>query len=192
MGAPIKKTTEKYTYGDYLRWPEEERWELINGQAFAMTPAPSRRHQEIAGFLFTQFSLYLNQKTCRVYFAPFDVRLPEGDEADEEIATVVQPDIVIVCDPVKLDDRGCKGSPDLVVEIVSPNTGQKDLKEKFILYEKVKVKEYWIVHPVENTVMVFKLNETGQYGKPEMYGANDQIQVGIFNDLTIDLNLVFQ
>src|SRR5665647_2743669 len=122
-----------------------ERWELINGQAYNMTPAPSRRHQEISGQLHTLFNNYLRGKTCRIYAAPFDVRLPQMQESYEQTSTVVQPDLVVVCDKTKLDQQGCKGSPDLVMEITSPSTFQKDLKEKFNLYERVSVLEYWIV-----------------------------------------------
>lgn len=126
---------------------------------FDMSPSPSRNHQEISVELLRQFSNYLIDKTCKVYAAPFDVRLPEGDENDTNIETVVQPDIAVICDKCKLDDKGCKGASDLIIEITSPSTARKDLKEKLFLYEKSGVKEYWIVHPTDKTVMVFKLGE---------------------------------
>ncbi|WP_366946854.1 Uma2 family endonuclease [Desulfosporosinus nitroreducens] len=128
---------------------------------------------------------------CRVYAAPFDVRLPQLQESDEQTSTVVQPDLVVVCDKSKLDHRGCKGSPDLVVEITSPSTFQKDLKEKFILYERVGVLEYWIVYPEENTLSVFHLTQEGKYSRPEVYTEQDSIKVDIFEDLTIELSEVF-
>lgn len=191
MGFVAKKEDQKYTYRDYLTWPDDERWEIIDGIAFNMSPSPSRLHQEISMLLSTQFSVYLKGKPCKVYHAPFDVRLPVGNEEDEEVETVVQPDIVIVCDRSRLDDRGCKGAPTLVVEIISPYTAGKDLKEKFNLYEKVGVKEYWIVDPSNQTVVVYKLGADEKFGRPEAYTPVDSVKVGIFEDLTIDLREIF-
>jgi Uma2 family endonuclease len=141
--------------------------------------------------LSAQFHSYLRGKPCKAYHAPFDVRLPEGDETDEETFSVVQPDLVVVCDPDKLDDRGCRGAPDLVVEILSPSTSGKDLKQKFNLYEQRGVREYWIADPSGGTVMVFRLGVDGRYGRPEVYSSEDTAPVGIFDDLAIDLRLVF-
>jgi Uma2 family endonuclease len=138
-----------------------------------------------------QFSTYLLGKKCQVYAAPFDVMFPEGSLRDEDITTVVQPDLVVVCDESKLVDRGCLGVPDLVVEILSPATGRKDMREKLSLFERAGVREYWIVHPFDLTVEVFALSESGRYGKPEVYGPGDELRVGIFDDLTIDLEQVF-
>jgi len=191
MGYPSLKLEEWYTYGDYLTWGDGERWELIDGMAYNMSPAPTRRHQKMLGALFGQFYHYLKDKPCDVYFAPFDVRLPEGGEADEETATVVQPDLVVVCDPDKLDDKGCRGAPDLVVEILSSSTSGKDLKQKFNLYEQRGVREYWIVDPSGGTIMVFRLGTDRRYGRPEVYTAEDTAPVGIFDDLVIDLRTVF-
>ncbi len=191
MSYPAKKQQKKFTYGDYLTWSDEERWELIDGIAYDMSPAPSRIHQKISGELFYSIRQYLKDKICEVYCAPFDVRLPEKNEADENIETVVQPDIVVICDKAKLDDKGCKGAPDLIIEIISQYTGTKDMKEKFFLYEKAGVKEYWIVHPDDKVVMVFKLKRKKEYGKPDVYSKEDKIKVSILNDLIIDLDVVF-
>ncbi|MDQ7092856.1 Uma2 family endonuclease [Desulfosporosinus sp. PR] len=191
MSESAHHSEQLFTYQDYLTWPENERWELLNGRPYNMTPAPSRRHQEISGQLLTLFNNYLKGKTCRVYAAPFDVRLPQPPESAEQASTVVQPDLVIVCDKTKLDQRGCQGSPDLVVEITSPSTFQKDLKDKFLLYEKVGVQEYWIVYPEENTLCVFNLTTEGKYSRPEVYTERDSVKVGLFNDLTIELPEVF-
>lgn len=117
MGYPRRKLDRKYTYGEYLHWPDEERWEIIEGVAYSMSPAPSRRNQKVLLALLNEFYNYLKGKNCEVYGAPFDVRLPEGDEREEEIKTVVRPDIAVICDKSKLDDRGCRGSPDLIVEV---------------------------------------------------------------------------
>lgn len=192
MSPESKPKEENFTYSDYLKWPEDERWELINGVPYNMTPSPSRSHQEILVALLGKFYNFLEDKDCRVYVAPFDVRLPEGDENEEEIKTVVQPDLVVVCDRTKLDDKGCRGAPDLIVEITSPSTARKDLKEKFTLYERMGVKEYWIINPIDETVMVFHLDPQGQYGRPAVYAGEDNIRVGILDEFSIPLKDIFK
>jgi Uma2 family endonuclease len=192
MGYPAENEDHRYTYGDYLTRPDEERWELIDGIAYAMTPAPSTQHQRISGELFRQLSNYFLDKSGEVFAAAFDVRLPQGNEQDEAIDTVVQPDIVVVCDPAKIDEKGCKGAPDLVVEIVSPSTVQKDLKQKMALYERAGVKEYWIIHPADKTVMIFKLNQMAQYGRPEILTKEDTLKTDLFEDLSVDLKRAFR
>jgi len=191
MELHARKREERFTYGDYLKWPDEERWELIDGVAYDMSPSPSRRHQEIVGELYRQISNYLLDKPCHVYVAPFDVRLPVGDEPDEEIETVVQPDIVVVCDRNKLDDRGCRGAPDIIIEVLSAYTAKKDLVTKYHLYEKHKVKQYWIFDPETEEVIIFKL-KNDKYEKPEEYNREDKIRVDIFKDLEIDLSIIFR
>ena len=191
MGPLAQKKDEIFTYADYLKWDDGERWELINGFAYNMTPAPSPVHQRISGRLYLQFGNYLLNSACEVFAAPFDVRLPEGNETDDSVTTVVQPDITVICDPAKLDDKGCKGGPDLVVEILSPGTRRKDIKEKFLRYERAGVKEYWIVDPTGKIVTVYKLGDGGLFGRPDVYGEEDRIKVGIFEDLEIDLQPVF-
>ncbi|TDT58390.1 Uma2 family endonuclease [Fonticella tunisiensis] len=191
MEEPLRKLSGNYTYADYLMWPEGERWELLDGVAY-MSAAPSRRHQEIQVELLRQISNYLIDKTCKVYGSPFDVRLAKIEDEDNDIRNVVQPDISIICDKSKLDDRGCKGSPDLVMEIVSPSTASIDYIKKLALYEKNEIKEYWIVHPTDEIVMVYKLNENKRYGRPEIYSKEDKVKIGIFEDLLLDLNKVFE
>lgn len=191
MSESAERKKQRFTYQEYLTWPQEERWELIDGVPYNMTPAPTRLHQLISRQLLTLFNNYLTGKSCEVYHAPFDVRLPQPLESDEQTSSVVQPDILVVCDKAKLDDRGCKGSPDLVVEIVSPTTFQKDLKEKFNLYERAGVREYWIVYPDQKTISAFSLTTEGKFGRPEIYADTDLIAVGIFPDLTINLSQVF-
>ena len=186
-----EKKDELFTYGDYLKWDDDERWELIDGVAYNMTPAPVRFHQQVSGELFFQLASYLRGSTCKVYTAPFDVRLPESDEADEATKTVVQPDISVICDPSKLDIRGCKGSPDLIVEVLSPATARKDVKEKFLRYERAGVREYWIADPAGRTVTVYRLSEAGLFGRPGVYGEEERIKVGMFDGLEIELQSVF-
>lgn len=129
-GLPLKKPEYEFTYGDYYKWDDGKRCELIYGVAYDMTPAPLRTHQEISGYIFYMFYDYLKGKDCKVYEAPFDVRLPEGDEAADDVPTVVQPDILVVCDKSKLDRRGMRGAPDLAVEILSEHTLKKDMTVK--------------------------------------------------------------
>lgn len=180
-----------YTYGDFLTWPEEERWEIIDGVPLMMAP-PSRVHQEILTELLTQFRSYLREKTCKVYPAPFGVRLPAGNEkSDLEIATVVEPDIAVICDSSKLDEHGCKGAPDLIIEIVSPTSVKNDMLKKFNLYERAGVKEYWIVEPNGKIVTVFSLGDNEKYGRQEVYEEDDEIQVRVLKDLKINLKPVF-
>ncbi len=182
----------RYTYEDYCKWENDERWELIAGVPYCMSPAPSRVHQKIVGEIFRQFANYLTDKKCDVYSAPFDVRLPEANEADEKIATVVQPDLVVICNSQKLDDAGCRGAPDLVIEVISPATASRDNIEKLALYEKHKVREYWIVHPTERIIWVYLLEEIKRYGRPAVYDSGAKVSVKILPDLLIDISLVFK
>jgi Uma2 family endonuclease len=187
-----------YTYHDYLQWPQNERWELIEGVPYNMSPAPSRRHQGVAVELSRQIANFLTDKPCEVYFAPFDVRLPEASTEDmrhvddDEITTVVQPDIAVICDPDKLDDRGCLGAPDFIVEILSPGTAAKDQIQKVALYEKNGIKEYWIIHPIDKLVIVRVLGEHGKYGIPAIYEGKGKLQVKTLPELEIDLDAIFE
>ena len=189
--GPKATPKDTYTYGDYLNWRDDERWELIDGVPYNMTPAPSRSHQAISRELLKQIAVYLTGKPCEVYAAPFDVRLPEQNETDEQVRTVVQPDLVVICDQHKLDERGCKGAPDLAIEIISPFTVIKDLKIKFILYERAGVKEYWLVDPANKAVQVYRLGDNSRYGRPDVYSTGDHVKTCLLPDLAIDLAAVF-
>ncbi|MGV8121871.1 MAG: Uma2 family endonuclease [Candidatus Xenobiia bacterium LiM19] len=191
MSLPHRKEGELFTYGDYLEWNDDERWELINGVPYNMTPAPSVNHQLITGELYRQFANHLLGKNCKALIAPFDVRLPENNEKDEEIITVVQPDLSVVCDPSMLDEHGCRGGPDLVVEILSPSTAKKDVTLKLTCYERAGVKECWIVHPGEKMVMIYRREESGQFGRPAAYSSEDKINVEFLDGLVITLGTVF-
>lgn len=178
------------TYRDYCTWPIEERWELINGKAYSMTPAPSRVHQDVTGRLYAQILGLLAEYPCQVYIAPFDVRLPRADEADELIETVVQPDVAVICDQSKLDAKGCRGAPDWIIEVLSPATAAKDHIEKRALYERHGVKEYWLVHPTDRVVMIYRLVQSA-YGKPEISATAGQTPLPVQPHLTIDWERVF-
>lgn len=192
MSQAAEKTDKKYTYGDYLNWPEGERWELIEGVAYDMTPAPSTTHQIIVGDLFRQISTFLLDKDCQPFIAPFDVRLLEAEEADDQIITVVQPDISVICDPAKLNTRGCRGAPDFIVEILSPSTAAKDQIQKVAIYEKHGVQEYWTVHPTDRLITVRLLGPEGRYGIPAMREAKGLLPVQTLPGLEIDLDLAFR
>ncbi|MCP5045999.1 MAG: Uma2 family endonuclease [bacterium] len=191
---PLRKNDEFVTYADSLTWPDDERWELIDGIPFNMSPAPSPYHQEILGNLCFEIHRFLKEEKGegKVYMAPLDVRLPEAHQTDEETSNVVQPDILVICNKEKIDDKGCKGAPDFIIEIVSPGTAKKDMKFKLMLYEKHGVPEYWIVQPAERIVMVFKLNEQKNYDRAEVYSSEDTIPLTLKESaLEIDLDSVF-
>jgi Uma2 family endonuclease len=173
------------TYRDYCRWSEDERWELIDGVAFAMSPAPTRLHQEFLVELTRQIANALQNHPCRAYVAPFDVRLPGHDEADDQVDTVVQPDLVVVCDPAKLDDKGCRGAPDWIIEILSPVSAAHDQIRKRALYERHGVREYWLVHPVDRVLTMYRLGEDGLFGKPDMVALEGSTAVGAVSGLEI-------
>jgi Uma2 family endonuclease len=193
MARPAEKLQERFTYADYLQWNDGERWELIDGVPYNMTAAPFRLHQGIVGELFRQIANFLDDKPCEVYAAPFDVRLPKTkrDKAHKRIYDVVQPDIAVICDPEKLDDAGCIGAPDVIIEVLSPSTAGKDQIKKAALYEKHGVKEYWIVHPTDKIVMVRILDEHGKYGMPVFYEGQGKLMMVTLPGLEIDLDKVF-
>lgn len=153
-----------FTYRDYLAWDDDKRWELIDGEPFAMSPAPSRDHQAVVGGLFVQLANFLEGKRCRPFVAPLDVRLPENDEADQDIETVVQPDVLVVCDPEKLDHAGVRGAPDLIVEVASDRSRKSDREVKRALYERHGVQEYWQIDPRDRFLLALFLDPaTGRY-----------------------------
>lgn len=155
--------SKTYTYADYLTWQFDEFVELIRGKVRRMSPAPRRVHQEILLNLARSVSNFLENKPCRTYVAPFDVRLTKSSPNGEtQITTVVQPDICVVCDPAKLDEQGCVGAPDWIIEILSPGNTAHDSKTKFDLYEENGVLEYWMVDPGLKNVVAYVL-ENGQY-----------------------------
>jgi len=187
---PLAQQNKKYTYADYLSWPENERWEIIDGIPY-MQAAPTWQHQAISGQFLKQLLEYLDGKPCKAFAAPFDLRIPEMNEADEDTTFVVQPDLVVVCDKERLKGTGYYGVPTLIIEITSPSTAKMDKIWKFAKYEKAGVKEYWIVEPENKLVTVFILQENNQYGRPEVYSESDKINVSVFPDLSIDLKPVF-
>ena len=183
MGLALRKE-KHYTYADYLTWPDDARYELIDGEAFLMAPAPLIEHQEVAGDVYHQLRNQLDGKACRPYIAPVDVRLPRKDEADAAIDTVVQPDVLVVCDPSKIDRRGVRGAPDWLLEVLSPSTAAHDQIAKRRTYERAGVREYWLVHPGDRTLTVYVL-DNGQYGRPDIYELKDETPIGVLPGVSI-------
>ncbi|MGM0517677.1 MAG: Uma2 family endonuclease [Pseudomonadota bacterium] len=175
MGLPLRDE-EFHTYGDYRHWGDELRYELIDGVAYAMSPSPTRHHQEVTGEIYRQAANATEGAECRVMIAPLDVRLPRGDEADDRIDTVVQPDVLAVCDPNKLDERGVRGAPDWVVEVLSPSTASHDHIHKRRVYERHGVTELWLVHPTDRLLTIYRL-AGDEYGKPEFVELAGETEV---------------
>jgi Uma2 family endonuclease len=185
----------RYSYADYLTWLDDKTREIIDGIVRLMSPAATRKHAEVSSRLEFEFQSFIkkNKGTCKVYHAPFDVRLPNGKEIEnDKIFTVVQPDISVVCDLSKLDDRGCIGAPDLVVEIQSPSTARYDLTEKFSVYEKAGVREYWVVFPGMHAITIYQLQPNGLFDNGTPYEFDAQIESEVLNGFKINVKELFE
>jgi len=183
--AQTQRQDQPLTYGDYLTWTDGKRWEILDGQAVAMSPAPTLDHQEVVGELYVQLANQLRGKPCKPFVAPVDVRLPRPGQSDEAIDRVVQPDVLVVCDSSKLDRRGVRGAPDFVVEVLSPATAAMDHLRKRRIYESSGVREYWLVHPGDRTVLVYLLQD-GAYGKPDVQTMEAPTPVQVLPGVQID------
>jgi len=184
MGLP-QRDAGRHTYADYRRWPEDLRYELIDGVAYLMAPAPSRPHQEIVGQLYRQVANALEGKPCRAYVAPFEVRLPKAREADDEVDTVLQPDVLVVRDRRKLDEQGMRGAPDWVVEVLSPATAGHDQTVKLAAYERAGVPEVWLIHPTDRVLTIYRW-EAGRYGRPVILELKGRTALYSVPDVSID------
>jgi Uma2 family endonuclease len=185
-----------FTYADYLTWQFEERVELIKGKLFKMSPAPSVRHQMVSSRLVVAVGNWFRKQPCQFFHAPFDVRLLDTKKSkskSKDIYTVVQPDICVVCDESKLDQQGCVGAPDWIIEILSPGSLKHDMKKKYQLYQENGVREYWMVHPTECFVQAYSLQPDGQYGHYRMYTDDEDKHAtpDIFPGLNIELEEIF-
>lgn len=174
-----------YSYADYFRWQFADRLELIRGKVFRMSPAPSSTHQRLCGLIYVKLYEYLSDKTCEAFISPFDVRLPAASASDEAIFTVVQPDICVVCDPGKIDERGCLGAPDVVIEILSPGNNSKELINKYKIYEEAGIKEYWIVNPEKKIIIVYTINGKGKYQEANLSGTVNHNLSAVFPDFQL-------
>ncbi len=181
-----------YSYEDYLTWQFEEVVELIRGKIFKRAAAAPRRiHQKVSGELFLRLANFLRGQKCQVYSAPFDVRLTDGPKEDRKIRDVVQPDICVICDPDKLDDRGCIGAPDLIVEILSPGNNKMELKYKYELYESFGVREYWIIIPESQNLIIYKLTDC-KYVPSRLLTSGDVVESTVIEGFILDLEEFFK
>lgn len=180
----------EYTYADYMKFSFDEMVELIRGKLFRMSPAPKSFHQEILGNLHGVFYPYFKKFPCKLYLAPFDVVLPIADHDKNKSSTVVQPDLCIICDITKIDEAGCFGAPDFIIEIISESTSRKDTNEKFDVYEEAGVREYWIVFPKEEIINCYLL-EDGKYRLKRTYAKGDIASLNLFPGLTFLIDDVF-
>ena len=197
MSDPKEIPAKTYTYADYCTWPDDKRFELIDGVPYDMTPTPGTLHQT----LVIKFGRFLDEffegKPCKVFVAPFDVRLPKRDEPDDEVNTVVQPDVMVVCDEKKIDAKGCRKAPDLVIEVLSLSTASRDQIKKRALYERHGVREYWIVHPDDRLVYMYSRLPDGRFGSADIVAAESEdgkptiLSTPLFPGLAIDLGRVF-
>jgi Uma2 family endonuclease len=182
----LQRDTQYHTYADYLTWSRDHGDELINGIAYIREPpSPSRFHQEIVGELHRQVANALEGKSSRAYVAPFDVRLPKSGEVDDEVDTVVQPDVLIVCDRRKVDERGVRGAPDWVAEVLSRTTASHDRTIKLAAYERAGVPEVWLIHPTDRTVTIYRL-EAGRYGRAAVLELKGQTPITSVSGITVD------
>ena len=184
--------TKKYSYADYLLWKIKERVELFKGMIAEMSPAPNPTHQRVLRELFTVFELFFSNQKCELFFAPIDVRLLNKNKStnDNKIYTVVQPDLIVVCDEEKIDERGCLGAPDLVVEILSPGNSNKEMNIKYELYEEAGVKEYWMIHPTERQLLIYVLENGKFIGKKPIIESENAISY-LFPKLKFPLKKLF-
>ena len=194
MGVALFKPEpkEKYSYADYITWPDEFRCELIDGVIYDMSPAPSTRHQKISTLLTIEIGSFLKGKPCDLFAAPFDVRFTKDEnQQDQDIFITLQPDLSVICDNSKIDEKGCHGSPDLIVEILSPSTGYKDESQKLTIYEEYGVIEYWIINPDRNTIQIF-LHNGREFNKPSYYKDDDVIVSTVLKSFQIELKDIFR
>ncbi len=181
-----------YSYKDYLGWQFSEAVELIRGRVMKMSPAPLTKHQVIVGRIFAELERFLRRKTCQAFIAPFDVRLVrQNPVSNERITTVVQPDICAVCDPSRIDEKGCIGVPDMIVEVLSPGSATRDLRLKFDLYQEFGVNEYWIVSPGDRIVMAYLLKD-GAYVLDNEYSGAGKIPVRTLPGFMIEWEEIFE
>ncbi len=183
MPRTMTQLNERYTYRDYCTWPDGERWEIIDGIAYDMSPAPSWEHQSICGRLTAFFFTALKGKKCIPMVSPCDVVLSDYD--------VVQPDLFVVCDESKITPKNLQGAPDLVIEILSPSTSHKDQQQKLDLYEKYRVKEYCIVDPAWQCVYRFALGENNKYGRSDYFAVQQSLPLISLPGLSLPLWDVF-
>jgi Uma2 family endonuclease len=183
---PLKRDNHYHTYADYLLWSGTYGDEVVDGVAYVREPpSPTPAHQNIAGEMYLQIATALKGSAWRIYMAPLDVRLPKSTEADDEIDTVVQPDLLVVRKLDKLDARGVRGPPDWLAEILSPSTARHDRFVKLPAYERAGVREVWLIDPVKRTLSIYQL-AAGRYGPPIVSELKGKTQLTAVPGVTID------
>lgn len=193
LKEPATTYNKLYTYADYLKWQIDEKIEILRGKIFKMSPTPTPKHQSASGELYFVIRRFLGLQKCKVFTAPFDVRLTDNNKnstKDEDIITVFQPDLCVICDPNKLDDRGCIGTPDLIIEILSPSNSNKEMKHKFELYEENGVQEYWIVDYVYKTIHIYVLENDKYIGLKPLI-AEEILHSRLFPKLNFKVGDIF-
>jgi len=183
--------SKQYNYADYVLWQFKERVELLRGRPFQVEPVTYLQHQRIVSRLNGLFWSFLKDKRCEVFPAPVDVRLFGNKPNNEQVDTVLQPDLIVVCDPSKLDKRGCIGAPNLVIEVLSPGNRQLEMHGKYELYEEAGVKEYWLVNYTDKTVLVYLLNEAGRFIGLQPLTTAQTLTPNLFPELHINLEELF-
>jgi Uma2 family endonuclease len=182
-----KKLDRHWTYKEYLKESGNDHWEIIDGKAYPMSPVPSATHQRILLAIATKLQTELKGMPCEPFIAPFDVRLPKKNQDEDSVDNVVQPDLLVICDKKKIDERGCKGAPDFIIEILSNSTAYRDTFEKLKLYEASGVEEYWIVNPCSKAVLVHLMGKVG-YEQAKGYRFMDDIEVSSLHGLVINIS----
>lgn len=194
MSNPLQSKKDYFTYSNYKNWPDEERWEIIDGEAYNMSPAPGRTHQKMVIEIASQFHNFLEGKPCEVFTGPFDIFLPADGESEDETSTVVQPDISVICDESKLSEKGCTGAPDIIIEVVSPYGRSRDQVKKMYTYEKKGIREYWIVHSIDKLMWRYaRISDApgADYGRPEIFDNSGKPKSDILPGFELDLMKVF-
>ena len=179
-----------YSYADYYKWKFEDRVELIKGRIFKMSPSPASAHQVIKREISGQLWQFLKGKKCQVFSAPLNVRFPGKSIEDKDILTVLQPDLFVVCDPDKIDKKGCLGALDIVIEILSPLNSEKELKFRYAVYEESYVKEYWVVFPDEKTLLIYILTN-GKFIPSRLMVKSNIVTSEILPGLKLELSEIF-
>jgi len=180
-----------YSYSNYLTWLFDDRVELVKGKVYKMS-GPARRHQQVSIYIASMLFNFLLGKPCKVYSAPFDVRFYKGSKADQDIYTVLQPDICVICDETKLDDKGCIGAPDIVIEILSPGNIKMELLYKYGIYEEFGVKEYWVVSPGDKTLLKYTLDKEEKYRPSKLITLSEKVYSELLPGFELDLDAVFE
>lgn len=183
--------SRSYTARDYLQWRFEGLYELIRGKVSRMTPAPSSGHQKVSMKLIQLFLKNWKQNSCELFHAPFDIFLVKNGQAWEDTDVVVEPDLCIICDKEKITERGCIGSPDFVLEILSKSSAAKDLREKFEIYQEYQIPEYWIVDPFNQSV-IRNILERSRYEIQRTAVKDDIIAPVHFPELELKVSDLFK